>query len=97
MCLLWPAAGGRLASVGSLPIGRLLPLFVRVASLDTIRVVALCLVSEKSLEDGAKGVVLFFGDIWSRMKFWSRTKNLVADKVLVDFILCRDENNPMVV
>ena len=66
MCLLWPAAGGRLASVGSLPIGRLLPLFVRVASLDTIRVVALCLVSEKSLEDGAEGVVLFFLEISGR-------------------------------
>ena len=70
MCLLWPAAGGRLASVGSLPIGRLLPLFVRVASLDTVRSLLLLLV-RKVPRGWGKG---------RRPVFW---RYLVADEILV--------------
>ena len=61
-----------------------------MASFSTIRVVALCLVSEKSLEDGAyRASSCFFGGIADKVLD-------IADKVLVVFILCRDENNPMV-
>ena len=75
-----------------------------MASFSTIRVVALCLVSEKSLEDGAyRASSCFFGGIADKvLDIADKVLDIadkvldIVDKVLVVFILCRDENNPMV-
>ena len=68
-----------------------------MASFSTIRVVALCLVSEKSLEDGAyRASSCFFGGIADKVLDIADKVLDIVDKVLVVFILCRDENNPMV-